>query len=1164
MILCFPDFDTFHLAATGTILPAALTLAPARVHFSADGRIFVESEGKLPKKAAEELGRLGVTSAKAMPAPVEDLTCWLQALDAEPDETPSLSTQAPIVFEVPDPAQLPQLVGEMLRLGNDRQSYCWFEIDGVPRVLLRVVGPPYYTVLRALDPSLAGSSRPLMAFVEQAPRVWVQIGHHHPVANRIQLPDDQTLLIRTGRNWTYLDNPPYADIYGALQFPLGSAPVDWQPVPTPDRLTVPLKLAPGNAAESPEFWVLRSRAVERLDEFVRDADDRLLQRLRFAVGEPDAAGESVIVLRLSPSKLPPPVVALTDAVGYKPYFKLANLFVPTGSRLHPQLRRDAVRTLLASDPDRVVWLAPLADGEFAPESMAEDAFRPLELWVDYILESSPEPLKAWVAASQFDFESFVCTDGGPKPRGPDRGPKERGRGAITEDQSPLLPEAQTADSKSTQSPAAAGLKPVDEARRTDEWKIRRQALQDQFQQFEGGLDRPERQTLWPELAEANTGAGDAAEAAICWVNAMWERDSLPPELVQGWYRTEHPNRGAILGASDFGEYDFDEALRSQNPDRIEVRQLASAALAALMIDPIPDWLRGRLPAIQQFLETNDSKLPVRAVWLLALEMAAHTGDDVLGLARMRDRILQRLLDSGLNAETDLPFFLRTAGLKDSERLRMVRDQASKLHSACRKWAESTSASPYVYLAKDNRATLPYIDLLFAFAFAKLGESSAARAIVETARRDIEPATKIDEKILAKKYLVQSFLVRIEEALAGKLPARSLPPELAAAIDALAAAGKNVDNSPHKDAYYAIMRLRSFSLILEPLEKHDRLNNTPRSGDEFELALFNLHQVHHASEMIRRVRSLYKGEVGGKTPRPLAAVHLMTLHAALPWAIRGGEAFTVELLGMVPEVLRESPAFAEVPEVTKKQGELLERSLFFAAHFDRRDHVQRLLDQFIALVAAKPVEMRFELVNSVAPQCLKCLRRFGLRDEIDKLLNRLYQLVLDGSTIAQLKSRLASKPSDWGRALRALLSLAGGWLYFGNFDKADPILDEARAELLAAAKPIGSQVGQLISIEYTKLCRAYIGAIGQGQSESGLNRLAELFQKMDPNRTTIGGSNARFYSEQHFSIVEEVVLAIVSDDFALGPGGRRWLDEDEFLVRRRIHRDMKTALQTSRL
>ena len=45
-----------------------------------------------------------------------------------------------------------------------------------------------------------------------------------------------------------------------------------------------------------------------------------------------------------------------------------------------------------------------------------------------------------------------------------------------------------------------------------------------------------------------------------------------------------------------------------------------------------------------------------------------------------------------------------------------------------------------------------------------------------------------------------------------------------------------------------------------------------------------------------------------------------------------------------------------------------------------------------------------------------------------------------------------------------------------------------------------------------------------------------------------------YSRFHLNLVEDVIRAIVSDDFALGPTGRKWLDDDEYLVRKRIHAD----------
>ena len=50
-----------------------------------------------------------------------------------------------------------------------------------------------------------------------------------------------------------------------------------------------------------------------------------------------------------------------------------------------------------------------------------------------------------------------------------------------------------------------------------------------------------------------------------------------------------------------------------------------------------------------------------------------------------------------------------------------------------------------------------------------------------------------------------------------------------------------------------------------------------------------------------------------------------------------------------------------------------------------------------------------------------------------------------------------------------------------------------------------------------------------------------------------------FSLFHLDVVEATVLALVSEEFTLNSESRRWLDEDEFLVRRRIHRDVRAAM-----
>ena len=92
---------------------------------------------------------------------------------------------------------------------------------------------------------------------------------------------------------------------------------------------------------------------------------------------------------------------------------------------------------------------------------------------------------------------------------------------------------------------------------------------------------------------------------------------------------------------------------------------------------------------------------------------------------------------------------------------------------------------------------------------------------------------------------------------------------------------------------------------------------------------------------------------------------------------------------------------------------------------------------------------------------------------------------------------------------------------------------------------------------TKLVRAYVSAVGQGPIDEALARIEELFQKMGPIPNTF--TTATHFSRLHLNIVEDVVRSLVSENMALGDQARRWLDDDEYLVRRRIHGDMRRLL-----
>jgi hypothetical protein len=1165
MILCFPDLDTFRLVVTSTILPVAVTLSEAKAAVADDGRIFLDTPHKPTKKQTTDLNKLNVTAVRSMPGEPEAVASWLQVVPVTKDAAPpQLSSQAPVLFELSNAQDLPALVSEMLRLGNDRQSFRWVSADDGSdrRVLLRVIGPPYYTLLRALDHLTGGGGAPVRAYVEQAPRVWVEVGHTHPFAAQVKLPDDQSVLIRGPRSWTFLPEQPFRDVYEILQFTLPHAPTEWRPTDDPTKLTVPLRLVPGNATDAPELWVLRGDAVDQLDAFVKEADDRLTQRLRFAVADAPN-GERILVLKVGSTRGTPPAVQLPKAVGYRAHSSLPNLFIPVGTRLHPQLRRDAVRGLLADDLDAVVWLTPTGDGSFTPESVPDAAFHPLEDWVDYVIETAHVPLKEWVESTRFDFQSFVCGDEKPpKPRDPGKGPKEPRGGKGGRDAEPL---SGPTDGKKGGKEKGDGGPPVTTfvaeevtKKKPNEWIAKRAELQAQFLAVNGALDHPDRLALWPALAVANAGAGDPGEAALCWVNALWEQDEYTPECVTGWAQTELPETNGETTAAE-----LHDRLKQAEPTRTDARRLAAAVFALACQPKPPAWLLATLPDVQKYIETNEPKLSARVAWLVSTRLARLGGADVLGLARMRDRLLQRLLEAGLNPELDLPFFLRTAGLDDSERVRTVRSQMTDLHQVVRKWADAGSKQGNVATPVEGNPTAAYVDLMFAFGLAKLGSSQEATKTAEAARAALEKFSPDTDKGIAARFLYRGFKHRIDQAVAGQPAGGRLPPALYDDLDDINRQSKGMANSPHGMAHFVITRMQQQSKILEPYERPDPYKKfTVEHEGGLKKQLYELAAERDPARLAAKIRELYRAEEKKPDPKDKTRTPVVTdkqfdiLLDCLPLSARCGGAFAAELIRLVPAALRQ--AFPQKADLAKKQGILLERGLFFAGHFDHRDLVTALVDAFAEVVAAKPDDQKYELINAVAGSSLRSLRKLGLRDEIDKLLKHLLDAVLGKATLKDLKAKAAGKHDQWLKALQTMLNIAGGWLTFGLNDQAAPILDEARAELLS---PPGVKA---LLLENSRLAATYVATLGHGPAEGGLQRIVELFRKIDPAKITNSFTTAQFYSRLHLNVVEEVVSAVVSDDFALGTAGRRWLEDDEYLVRRRIHHDMRANLSGSGL
>ena len=507
-MLRFPDLTTLQLALTSGAVAPDVAEAPAGIALGADGTVRVWPERAPARVSLAALRRLGVESARVAASQADrQVLCWAQILPTRADEASARpSATIPVVFDLPA-AGVASLVGEILRLGNDRQAIRWLADAGAgsgDRAQIRVVGPPYFALLRALDPA-EGDASP-RAFTERAPGVFVEVGVAHPLADRIRPPTGRLVLIHGSGEWTVLDQAPFRDIHEILEFRLPAPPARFRETKPPGKVAVPLRLARDASGAAPELWVVRDRAIEQLEALVRHASDRLIARLAFAATEAD--GRPIVVIRTRPSRGAPPVLVL-DAEEYRPYLRLPNLFLPVAARLHPPIRRDAVAALLAPDPSRVTWLASGEGSSFQPESLPDEAFRPLDQWVEYVIDRDHRALAAWIGSSRFDFEAFACgdDDGPAEPALPHRA--RSGKGAAGG--GPGTAEPVHSDQAGTKGrgdrflleqrvEALPAVEPGAEA-------VRLGAVEAKFLALDAPPDSPERPPLWREMAALNDALG---------------------------------------------------------------------------------------------------------------------------------------------------------------------------------------------------------------------------------------------------------------------------------------------------------------------------------------------------------------------------------------------------------------------------------------------------------------------------------------------------------------------------------------------------------------------------------------------------------------------------------------------------------------------------------
>jgi hypothetical protein len=1163
-VLHFPTPEILRLVLANGVVPRTLSDRPANGSWDAKGRPWIRPDQLVGKETIAQLGRLGVRWLAAEGAPTSPIGCWAELLPLQRVQEPS----GPVLFTMPD-SMLPALAAECRRLGVPCRPQL---LESTAAILCDAA--PASMLLRA-ENDWSG----VAAFVEQSPNRWVRRGWRHPLPEHLGAAPDRTLLVNPPRSVTVVSTAIRTLSWEELPV----AGVNARPGATSPRVRpethVRFRLLPRSKSPRELAWVFPGEAAARFREFCAGANERLLRQ--FEVAHTNQGGIPRVIVRPSPDLRIPPFLPLA-ADGYYRDPRLPDLHIPSRRSLHPVLRVREAATLFELSASRFTWLESGPSGVVQPFAVPVESFRPVAALIEYRpqresrLRGEP-PSPAPFAFAKFATvapveERYVELDEPPL--------RDRRAGlndpVFTDDRpswfarsvTRLLNQFRRNESKENSpvfEPQKAG-KPAPRgsgtARRLTEKlsspaalvhgqdrAARRHQLEARLLGDLPKLDPEHRAAGWTELAEVYAATGNPADAAICWINAIWDTPSPPGVWLDQWLLAECRSAKQSTPVPSLDRW-------LGEPGRFGAgRVVAAYAVMGAHQKTPPADLVAALPRVIAFLDQHFDDLPARAAWLSRLALTHLCSGDALGLARWRDRILARLREKGPGLDLDEPSFLRFHGTASPDRFQTAREWLVNSHKPIVEWVSKLASGgslQYVGLDSEAHCTKAYAELMLAWGLGCLGERTRSRDWTAKARKALgrPPGANCDAAV--HPILADAFTDRIRDVQDGRVPKPGLTPELRGRVDQLTDANLG---------RYTVDKLRRHSRILEPAgagRDYGGLNlrafrGYDLLGERLQL-LADRSDPAILAEEAKPILALCSASPAS-TNVPRVALTLLDLAPQLDSSLVASVLSLAEPAASWMEAWFDSLSWGDATTSAKLPGylaRLLHASFAAAAWFNHWPAVRPLVDLLVKRAGSDPALRNAMLLG--AGSLFRSLRKLGYREEAEALLNRI-------------DPGRGEWPADAPTLPPAQFGLAIGWFAVGDEDAGNRILDDARNRLFVARS------GQ--ERDRTELAIAYAEALGFAPPRIALGRLEELFQleqvpvegltnryfKVNPllRPSTIGSTN-RYFTLKPLQLIDAVVRSVVTDDFALGPAVRGWLDDDEFLIRRRIHKDMSDVLR----
>ena len=1075
--------------------------------------------------------------------------CWAELLPCHPDESVP-STPCRWLLELP--------------------------MQGLARSLAQLLPPPREPLpLMILD--RPGKSATALFLLDQLPvahdriedfsgqlyrecvsEVWIAHGWTHPLWETLRPPASESWLIAPGAAWQAIPRDHFHRSPQVLPLPDQARNLVPGKFPPPQRerarlpISVRLVRAETPAADE-QLWVLTgAESRSRLTELAKSPQAWLRQ---FQVARARRAdGEERLLIRSSAGKSRVPLLA--GVPGWTCLSGLPQLFVPSGYRLSPALKPAFLMNTLALTSDEITWIEPAEPQGWQCHRLPRSAFQALPALLDYCTPAV-ETLTPWTAEpSLVALPSLILEpelSPGVEPvsvvtrqaeseasqRHPLQATKQWLSKSLKRIWARTVVVSDSGESQATILPETflpSRVSSDDDLSRSvligREWASRREALEQAVIHTMRDGSRSERARLWAELAHVYEATGNWTDAAICWTHCGWNDLEQQHPWPAGWWRSE------VQLAK------LPESAEFPNVILAGLSPMIAARLAAAFLVVTDFGERAALihteqyVALRRLVERYADDLPVPIGWLVALAMDRWDGGDPLALARCRDRLFQRMGQSGLALDLDVPAFLRFQGGTRPERFVATRDWIVRIREPLHRWLQRQgiaitmppSSRPLAWagLEPERSATIAYADLMLAWGLSQLGDRTHARLLEGSALAILENLEhRSPEDQMVHGTLRRRFCRAIQAAQAGHFEA--------AGGDRLSAISES-DWPSDPFCQYAIRQFLSESRILDPLgtvEPYQGRDLVPLLGQDplgRRLATLLVRSSPWHAEDAATLLALAAADPGPATvPRILLVLFERQVELDDGLA-RSAWEFLANARQWSPAWCRSlNPGTESAELATGMLRRLVIGACRVAKRFHWPDRLADWLDTLPGSLGDESERILRAAVLACRQELFQTMHRLGVRDPARKLLPWL--TVYKGEV----------EPAHHGLAI--------GCFLIGHDDDAKQIIDRARDRLFVrGVKNLKTR---------TALARAYAAALGYAPVRVALGRYEELFLRLEAIETR--GSTNRFFTRQPLALLDTIIRSVVSDEFTLSREIRDWLDTEEFRIRQRISHDLDLAL-----